>query len=112
MGMQAEDILVCARWLREEYSKDNVKLIAVGNVGITALHSAALEPDLFNNIEILNSLDSWSNIIENGLSQNQLAFVVHGALKVYDLPYLAKTLGNRLTVTAPVDSLRRPAGQK
>ncbi|MEK7996858.1 MAG: hypothetical protein AAB403_23890, partial [Planctomycetota bacterium] len=85
-----------------------VDLIAVGNVGIPALHAAALEPELFGSVKLVRSLVSWANVIALGRSSNQQANAVFGALKVYDLPNLAATLGEKLTVEQPLDALGEP----
>ena len=50
VGMRAEDILIAARYAAKELAggpADAVDLVAVGNVGVPALHAAALEPALF-----------------------------------------------------------------
>jgi hypothetical protein len=107
VGMRAEDILVCARLLSQE--KDGpVNLISTGNVGVPALHAAALEPALFNSIKLVRSLSSWSSVIESGCSFNQQVNTVHGALKTYDLPNLANVLGDKLTVEEPLDAFGKP----
>jgi hypothetical protein len=107
--MRAEDVLVCARYLKQEYAGP-VELVAVGNVGVPALHAAALEPDLFASVKLVRSLTSWSNVIELGRSVNQQVNAVHGALTTYDLPDLAGTLGDKLTVEEPLNALGEPAG--
>ncbi len=110
VGARAEDVLVCARHAAETSDmggKAGIHLIAVGNVGVPALHAAALEPDLFASVAISRSLCSWSNVIELGRTQGQLTNVVHGALTCYDLPHLAEMLGDKLTISEPVDALER-----
>ena len=107
VGMQAEDVLVCARFLRQKQAGP-VDLIAVGNVGIPALHAAALEPDLFGSVKLVRSLISWSNLIKSGRSYNQLVNTVQGALTVYDLDNLGEILGAKLTREEPVDALGEP----
>ena len=107
VGMRAEDILVCARFLSQERNKP-VNLIAVGNVGVPALHAAALEPNLFNSVKLIRSLSSWSNVIESGCSLNQQVNAVHGALTTYDLPDLAEILRDKLTDEEPLDALGKP----
>jgi dienelactone hydrolase len=104
VGMRAEDVLVCARFLSQEQAVP-VNLIAVGNVGVPALHAAALEPDLFGSIKLTRSLVSWSNVIESGCSFNQQVNAVHGALRTYGLPDLAATLGYKLTVEESLNAL-------
>jgi hypothetical protein len=111
VGARAEDVLVCARHAVETsdiHGQAGVHLIAVGNVGVPALHAAALEPDLFASVTISRSLCSWSNVIDLGRSQGQLTNVVHGALTYYDLSNLAEMLGDKLTISDPVDALERP----
>jgi dienelactone hydrolase len=107
VDMRAEDILSCARFLQGEL-KGRLDLIAVGHVCVPALHAAALEPQLFGSVQLVRGLVSWSNVIELGQSRNQLANVVHRALTVYDLPDLARTLGDRLTIEQPLNALGEP----
>jgi dienelactone hydrolase len=100
VGIRAESILICARYLAGDVSnnQDNtVNLISIGDVGVPALHAAALESDLFKSVEISRSLTSWSSVINTPMNKNQLANTVHGALKIYDLPDLAATLGKKLS---------------
>lgn len=104
VGMRAEDILVCADFLRQQRA-GTVRLIAVGHVGVPALHAAALEPALFGSVKLVRSLISWSNLIKSGRSYNQLVNTVHGALTTYDLPDLAATLGDKLTIEVPLNAL-------
>jgi len=107
VGMRAEDIMMCARFLQQQQD-DRVDLIAVGHVSVPALHAAALEPDMFGSVKLVRGLVSWSNVIESGRSLNQLVNTVHGALTVYDLPDLAETLGDKLTIEEPLNALGEP----
>ena len=54
VGMRAEDVLICARFLKQQH-KGPVELIAVGNLGVPAIHAAALEPDLFASVKLVRS---------------------------------------------------------
>jgi hypothetical protein len=108
--MRAEDVLICARFLRQQQAVP-VELIAAGNVTIPALHAAALEPEIFGSVKLSGLLSSWSNVIESGRSYNQQVNAVHGALTAYDLPDLAATLGEKLIVREPRNALRE-AGTK
>jgi len=107
VGMRAEDILACALFLQSR-QKGPVDLVAVGHVGVPALHAAALEPEMFAKIRLVRALTCWSNIIELGVSGNQLVNAVHGALTLYDLPDLAATIGDKLTVEQPLDAMGEP----
>jgi dienelactone hydrolase len=104
VGMRAEDVLICARFLQGEQGT-SVDLVAVGHVGIPALHAAALEPDIFGTVKLARTLSSWSSVIESGLSRNQLLNTVHGALTLYDLPDLAATLGAKLSIEEPANAM-------
>jgi dienelactone hydrolase len=115
VGMRAEDVLVSARYAAQRATggrEGTVELVAVGNVGIAALHAAALEPRLFQNVRLSRTLISWSNAIHSRLHKGLAVNVVHDALAHYDLPNLAATLGDTLTVEQPVNALgtvvRRP----
>jgi cephalosporin-C deacetylase-like acetyl esterase len=107
VGMRGEDILTCARFLRQQQGGP-VDLVAAGNVCVPALHAAALEPDLFGSVKLIRGLACWSDVIESGISVNQFVNTVHGALKVYDLPDLAETLGDKLTIEQPINAKGEP----
>lgn len=111
VGMRAEDILVCARFLQQNHTGP-VDLIAVGNVCVPALHAAAHEPDIFGSVKLVRSLISWSNLIELGHSYNQQVNTVHGALTEYDLPDLAATLADKLTIEEPLNALGQPYSKR
>jgi cephalosporin-C deacetylase-like acetyl esterase len=105
VGMRAEDVLVCARYAAERTSggpNGSVELVAIGNIGIPALHAAALEPVIFRNVTLRGMLVSWSNIIHNRMNKSSLmGSIIHGALQYYDLPNLEATLGKKIKVEQP-----------
>jgi dienelactone hydrolase len=114
VGMRAEDLLVSARYLAErtgERGASGVALVAVGHLGIPALHAAALEPGLFAGVRLVRTLASWSGIVHARVSEDHLIDTVHGALAHYDLPDLAATLGRKLIILESLDSQGRPLAQ-
>ena len=111
VGMRGEDILICARFLKEQRDGP-VDLVATDNVCVPALHAAALEPDLFGSVKLIRGLTSWSNVIESGIAVNQFVNTVHGALKVYDLPNLAETLGDKLIIEEPLNAQGEPINKE
>jgi dienelactone hydrolase len=112
LAMRAEDVLVCARFLagyQADGRAEPVDLLSIGRIGPAALHAAALEPDLFAKITLRNSLSSWSNVVHTPLSKNQFANLVHGALRVYDLPDLVAALpGESVDIVEPLDAAEEP----
>ena len=67
---------------------------------------------MFNKVKLSRMLVSWSNIIEEGISHGRLVNTVQGALRTYDLPDLARTLGNKLTITDSQTAKGEPAEVK
>ena len=94
VGMRAEDVLACARYLNGQRGEaKGVNLVAVKRAGIAALHAAAVEPQLFRRVEIRDSIDSWRRVVESDITVDQLENTVHGALRWYDLEDLARLAG-------------------
>lgn len=116
LAMRAEDVLVCARFLAGYEGSNGAKAVSVTSVervGPAVLHAAALEPQLFASVCLRQCVRSWSDVVHTPLAKNQLVNVVHGALKVYDLPDLAAALPTgRLSIQDPVDAAERPLESK
>jgi len=93
-------------------SDNAVDLVAVGHVGVPALHAAALEPNLFAKVKLSQTLVSWAGVIHCRVTVNQYVNVVQGALMEYDLPNLRAVLGDRLILDQPLDAMGRPIGSK
>ncbi|HOD84487.1 MAG: Acetyl xylan esterase (AXE1) [Planctomycetes bacterium ADurb.Bin126] len=106
VGMRAEDVLVGGRFLTAygAWQKPNaLHLLAAGCTGVAALHAAALEPQLFASVTIRDSLASFADVVRGGVYMaDQYPQMIHGALKVYDLPRLAETLGDKLKIERPL----------
>jgi hypothetical protein len=116
LAMRAEDVLACARFLAGYEKSDatkGVSVTSVGRVGPAVLHAAALEPELFDSVCLRQSLRSWSEVVHTPLARNQLVNVVHGALRVYDLPDLAAMLpAGKLRIEEPLDATEQPVAAK
>ena len=106
VGMRAEDVLVAGRLLAgyKAGEKPNaLHLVATGCTGVAALHAAATHPNLFASVTLRDSLASYADVVRGGVFMaDQYPHMVHGALKVYDLPRLAETLGDKLTIERPI----------
>ncbi|MGB0578699.1 MAG: GDSL-type esterase/lipase family protein [Limisphaerales bacterium] len=105
VGLRAEDIWQIVRAWRRHTGNPNLRphLIATGEAAIPALHAAALEPNLFSDIHLSGSIESWTQVIETPIVRQQQSSLVFGALREYDLPILRQQLGDRLTFHAPVN---------
>ena len=88
--------------MKNELKAGAVDCLAINEATIPALHAEFCEPDTFDHLTVVNTLVSWTNMVENGgYSKTPLASVVHGALQVYDLPDLRAALekSGKLTVS-------------
>ncbi len=104
VGMRAEDIYTCVRFLDTRREGRPLHLVAIGEAVPPALHAAALEPDLFASIRLEEGINSWAEVVRAPLATNQLINAVHGALRTYDLPDLLTLIPvERVSVVRPVD---------
>lgn len=112
VGMRAEDIMACAQFLAyypDSGNFDAVRLMAFGELVPPALHAAALEPQLFSSVRLERGLVSWSNVVQSVVTIDQLVNTVHGALKVYDLPDLARCVpAEKLEIVDPRNAQGEP----
>jgi cephalosporin-C deacetylase-like acetyl esterase len=88
LGQKVSDVLAVLATLRD----DKVRLIGVGNAGPVAVHAAALDSRI-TDVTVEDSIASWTDVARTPLAQDQLTNVVPGALRVYDLPHLARLAG-------------------
>lgn len=113
VGMRAEDAMVLARYVSAEYGDGaGVHLIATGKATAAGVHAGALEPGLFSWVRLEGMLGAWSRIVEHGDSKDQVADAVHGALRVYDLDYLAHLVGDKLEIVGLSDRFGELVGSK
>ncbi len=105
VGQRTNDVLSV---VREVVGTDGGEVVAFGATASAVLHAAALD-DRVKVVTIDGGLVSWDSVVRIPISHNQLASVVHGALKVYDLPDLAASIAPRkLTIRNPVDAAGKP----
>ena len=98
VGLRAEDCLKVVRWLAHAEGVTAIDVVASGELSTPVLHAAALEPDLFGSLELRQGPASWAAVAAAPERENQVAGLVHGALRHYDLPDLASLIADRLTV--------------
>ena len=101
LGQRVADLLGVINTTPKE---PGIELLGLGSAGPVALHAAALNFRV-KSVTIDGGLVSWDNVLRTPISHNQLANVVPGALKLYDLPDLAAAVAPRpLTIRNPVDA--------
>ncbi|MEQ1861922.1 MAG: acetylxylan esterase [Chthoniobacteraceae bacterium] len=98
-GLWTEDVLTCARLLGADGTR--VRIVAIGNAGVAALHAAALEPEMFTALTLRRTLGSWAEVVRTPSAPAQLATAIHGALGIYDLPDLVASLGAKVIIEEP-----------
>jgi hypothetical protein len=91
VGIRAEDILMCARWLSVACGENKVALQASEWAVTPALHAAVAEPQLFAAVTLSNEPAPWENIVVQDVP-HRFADIVHGALREYTLADLKAQL--------------------
>jgi hypothetical protein len=107
LATRTNDILSAADFVDTLVRVDEraeIDLFAEGEMGPPTLHAAALEPERFRKVHIERSLHSFTSVVETPVVENQWVHMIHGALRVYDLPDLAASLGDKLELVKPVDA--------
>jgi dienelactone hydrolase/pimeloyl-ACP methyl ester carboxylesterase len=105
LGQRVADLLGVINTTPKE---QGIELLGLGSAGPVALHAATLNFRV-KAVTIDGGLVSWDNVLRTPISHNQLANVVPGVLKVYDLPDLAASIAPRpLTIRNPVDAAGKP----
>jgi dienelactone hydrolase/pimeloyl-ACP methyl ester carboxylesterase len=109
LGQRTADLLGVINTTPKE---QGVELLGLGAAGPVALHAAALNFRV-KAVTLDGALVSWDNVLRTPISHNQLANVVPGALKVYDLPDLCASIAPRaLTIRNPVDAAGKPLSKE
>jgi cephalosporin-C deacetylase-like acetyl esterase len=95
VGIQTEDALTAAHFVAHYQTEKprRVHLVGVGNVGIVALHAAALQPDRFASVTLRDTPQDWASLVGKSMPEGRLTTAVHSVLEVYDLPDLEKLAG-------------------
>ena len=117
LGQRVADLLRMLEGLAAEPGDRKLHgfhLIGIGAAGPAVLHAALLdEHRLIKQVTVERSLISWSDVVERGLSRDQMGNVLPGVLATYDLPDLAAKLAPiPLTILAPVDAMGTPVSQQ
>ncbi len=114
LAMQAADIIVAYRYLKQISSATPVYLFAKGKFGPAAIIAATLEAG-FQKVILESSLSSFRSIVESPIQQGLENTIVPGILKHFDLPddirftWISTTTPSGLPSTRP-NSITRGEG--
>ncbi len=116
LGQRVADLLSVLEGLAAESGDRKHKgfhLVGIGAAGPVVLHAALLdEHGLIKQVTVEQSLISWADVVERGLSRDQMGNVVPGVLQTYDLPDLAAWLAPiPLTIRSSLDAMGVPVSQ-
>ncbi len=112
LGMRAEDLLISARWLKEQQRAESVRLVADGDIGPAALHAAALEPQWISALRTKGGLASWRELMTSTDAHTHLHNAVHNALRYYDLPDLRENFQADVGNTPGIPAVGRPPKER
>jgi hypothetical protein len=95
LGMHVEDTLAAGHFVAYYQTSEprEVHLIGIGQSGVTALHAAALRPDLFTTVTLRDAPRDWASVVGDPAAAEKRIGTVRGALALYDLPDLVNLIG-------------------
>ena len=99
VALRAEDVLKLAVSLDGGgivRKGTKMKVMAIGDAAVPALHAVALEPGLFAQLELFHRRSSWLAMLKESQPTRCFEDIVHGALQAYDLPDLKRLCGKKL----------------
>ena len=117
LGQRTAELLDILETLDAEEGSKNpagFHVVGVGPAGAAVLHAALLDGrGKIKKVTLKNSLVSWSNVVERGMSRDQMSSVLPGVLMSYDLPDLAAAIAPLpLAILDAVDSEGKKVGIK
>ncbi len=92
VGLRAEQVLICARWLSGVCESKQIDLHAANWAVTPALHAAVCEQSLFGNVSLEEAPLAWEEVVAQGAS-HRFADLVHGALRSYTIQELKCAAG-------------------
>lgn len=105
VAMRAEDIAAAVSILAARNDVSTISVYARYGATVPALYAAAFEPKI-SRLWLERGLITYEDIIRNRLHRLQWENAVHGALRHYDLPQLARwSQAREIRLIDPVDSM-------
>lgn len=94
VGLRAEDVLTCARWLSVACGGGPVELHAANWAVTPALHAAAAEPQLFGQVAWTEEPQAWEEVVAQR-ARHRFSDVVNGAMGSYTIRDLKAAVSGR-----------------
>jgi len=91
VGLRAEEVLACARWLAAACDSPKIELQAFNWAVTPALHAAVAEPQLFEKVCVSDAPLAWESVVAEG-ERHRFSDLVHGALRAYTSADLFKNV--------------------
>ncbi|MDD4109133.1 MAG: hypothetical protein PHH93_10480, partial [Prolixibacteraceae bacterium] len=113
-GVQAGDVSRVVNFLksRSDVSHNEIAAVALGDMGPSLLHAAALNTSI-SSVSIDGSLLSYKSVVMNRFYDTSLSkYFVAGVLTAYDIPDLIACIAPRKVALAGLtDQMKQPASQ-
>ncbi|MEW4529548.1 acetylxylan esterase [Maioricimonas sp. JC845] len=95
LGIQTDQVIAITKWLHQNSTSEPVAIVAVGRrTSLIALAAAALGPKSIGSIELHDSMESLSEVIEENLPVTAAPeLFCFGLLKEFDVPLLTRMAG-------------------
>ena len=92
VGMRTDDLLAVCQWVQNTNKSDQaIDVFATGEItSVVALHAKAIEPQIMGQITLETQPRNWAEVVRTGDSPYPITNIVHGALRVYDIPDLQR----------------------
>ncbi|MGO9318013.1 MAG: acetylxylan esterase [Terracidiphilus sp.] len=104
IGLRVDDVIRATDYLasRTDVDPNTITAVASGHMGLVLLHAAVLDSRL-KHITIDHALSSYRSLLNAPLPIGAPEDVLPRVLPRYDIPDLMKSLGTRVTKTAPLE---------
>jgi cephalosporin-C deacetylase-like acetyl esterase len=103
LGMRVDDVIHAIDFLAalDQVNPKKITAKASGHLGLVLLHAAVLDARL-THIHMDHALTSYHSLLEAPLPVGAPEDILPGVIKHYDLPDLVNALGQKLTLTDPL----------
>lgn len=93
VGMRTDDLLAVCHWAKNQNANadQSVDVFATGEItSVAALHAKAIAPEIIGKVTLATPPRNWGDVVREGDSSYPITNIIHGALRVYDIPDLLR----------------------